>query len=131
MGIIAAVGAHLIMPVGMEKLIPDVRAAARVMGQGKMSDQWGMPCGLFIVSSGEIVTEVEALSSLFGVTATVVAAGGVAGSEGAVTLAVSGEEARLADVRRLLRQLQHEPAFTVPKRQCALCPEPCSRSRKE
>lgn len=131
MGTIAAQGARLIVPVGMEKLIPDVRAAAQVMGQGLMSDQWGAPCGLFVVSTGEIVTEVEALEFLFEVGATVVAAGGVAGSEGAITLAVRGEAAALQPVTELVRQLKREPQFTVPKRQCGHCPDHCLRSRKE
>ena len=130
-GILAAVGARLIVPVGMEKLIPDVRSAAIVMGQGLMSDQWGMPCGLFVVSTGKIVSEMDALKLLFDVGSTVVAAGGVAGSEGAVTLAVQGDTGELAQVTRLLRQLKKEPPITVTKRHCENCPEPCARSRKE
>lgn len=131
MGKLAAVGARLILPVGMEKLIPDVRAAAQVMGQGKMSGQWGMPCGLFVVSTGEIVTEVDALESLFDVGATVVAAGGIVGSEGAVTLAIQGEAGDLAAVTSLVTQLKREPKFTVTKRQCGQCPDPCVRSRHD
>jgi hypothetical protein len=128
MGLLAAVGAHLVIPVGLEKLIPDVPAAAMAMGQGKMSGQWGMPCGLYVVSTGEVVTEVDALQMLFDVGATVVAAGGVAGSEGAITLAVQGEQSTLSQVDLLVSQLKRERSFTVQKRACAECPEPCARN---
>lgn len=131
MGKLAAVGARLVIPVGMEKLIPDVRQAALVMGQGRMSDQWGMPCGLFMVSTGEVVTEVDALECLFAVGATVVSAGGLSGSEGAITLAVQGETRDLEAVSALVRELKREPNFSVRKRQCASCPDSCARSRRE
>lgn len=131
MGKLAAVGARLIIPVGMEKLIPDVRQAAQAMGQGKMSGQWGMPCGLFVVSTGEVVTEVDALESLFAVGATVVSAGGLSGSEGAITLAVRGERQDIEAVSRLATELKREPNFTVRKRQCAECSDRCARSRRE
>ncbi len=113
MGALSAVGAHLIIPVGLEKLIPDVPSASMAMGQGKVSGQWGMPCGLYVVSTGEIVTEADALQMLFDVGAIVVAAGGVAGSEGAITLAVQGEDDALSQVDDLMCQLKREPSFIV------------------
>lgn len=125
MGFLAASGAKLIMPIGLEKLIPNVRDAARVMGQRQVTDSFGLACGIYVVSTAEIVTEVEALEMLFDVDAIAVAAGGVAGTEGAITLAVCGTAAKCNEVISLVKRLKQEPPIKVPKRVCGECASPC------
>ena len=124
-GYMAASGAHLIMPIGMEKLVPDVIAASAVMGQSKIDQHYGMACGLFVVNTGQIITEVEALDAMFAVDATVVAAGGVGDSEGAITLAVQGDADKLSEVMQLVKELKKEPRLTAQKRSCVECSAPC------
>lgn len=127
MGYIAASGAHLIMPVGLEKLVPDVVAASTFVGQGKVKHRLGLACGLFVVNTGQIVTEIEALEALFDVEAAAVAAGGVAGSEGAITLAVTGEVDVIEAVMQLIHELKKEPRLKAVKRDCSDCTAPCER----
>lgn len=127
MGYLAASGARLIMPVGLEKLVPDVGQAAAVMGQKQIDQHWGMACGLYVVTTGQIITEIEALAGLFCVEATAVAAGGVAGTEGAITLAVQGNEEAITAVTELVCELKEEQPFTVEKRNCQECSNPCAR----
>ena len=89
-GIVAARGAHLIAPVGLEKLVPDVIEAARHCGISATDSTDGLPCGMAVLPNARVVTELEACEVLFGVEAWHIASGGVAGSEGAVTIAVEG-----------------------------------------
>jgi hypothetical protein len=90
LGILAARGCHLIVPVGLEKLVPSVPAAARHCGSTVVARAHGIACGMMPVVNATVITELEALRTLAEVEATHVASGGVDGSEGAVVLAVEG-----------------------------------------
>jgi hypothetical protein len=91
-GIVAARGAHLVVPVGLEKLIPDVIEAACHCGIGRTDLTDGLPVGMAVLTGAQLVTEIEALEMLFGVDAWQIASGGIDGSEGAVTIAVEGSQ---------------------------------------
>ena len=96
LGVIAARGARLISPVGLEKLIPDVIEAARHCGSGRLERCDGIPVGMAVLTNAMLITEIEAFELLCGVQAWHVASGGIGGSEGAVTLALSGSEECIA-----------------------------------
>jgi hypothetical protein len=107
-------GCHLILPVGLEKLIPSVEDASRHLGQDTLDICMGEKCGLFPVVTGKVFTEVEALAMLFSVDAYHVASGGVGGSEGSVTLVVEGELSTLKDIQAFLeKEIKGEPAITL------------------
>lgn len=127
LGRLAACGAHLIVPVGHEKMIPSCERAAGIMGIKRVDDSIGMRCGFMMLPYGRVFTEIDALYQLFKVEATVVAAGGVAGSEGAVTLAVTGEQDRVEAALALAIELRREKPVTGKKNNCAHCimPEKC------
>jgi hypothetical protein len=91
MGILAARGAHLIIPVGLEKLIPSVDTAVEMLGIGRIDDALGKKVGMMPLTFGRVITELDALDILFGVKAVHVASGGILGSEGAVTIAIEGD----------------------------------------
>ena len=91
MGIIKARGAKLLMPVGLEKLIPSVPEASNYMGQDRISAATGEKVGLMPVVGAIVITELQALQLLAGVKAVMVASGGWGDSQGAVTLSVSGK----------------------------------------
>ena len=83
-------GVPVIIAVGLEKLIPgSVLEASRKAGRKKVSKSMGMAVGLLPLY-GRIVTEQTALEILTGVSATVIAAGGICGAEGATTLLIEG-----------------------------------------
>lgn len=94
-GTVLARGAHFICPVGLEKLIPSVPAAAKVSGQLKFQYIMGTPSGLLAIAGAEIITEIEAFRVLYGLEAVHIASGGVDGSEGSVVLSVSGAKTSL------------------------------------
>ncbi len=109
-GILAARGAHLIAPVGLEKLVPDVIEAARQLGADRMDRVDGVSCGMAVLTGAEVVTELEALEILFGVEAWHVASGGVAGSEGAVVIAIEGSGASVEQAFAYTESLAGESA---------------------
>jgi hypothetical protein len=107
-------GSHLIMPVGLEKLIPSVIEAAKCTGIHYFKYSMGMPARLTPVVLGKVLTEIQALAVLAGVKATHVGSGGVGGSEGAVVLSVEGEEANVEKAFTLLKAIKGEPPVTIP-----------------
>ena len=62
-----------------------------------------------------VITEIEALEILTGVTAVHVGSGGVAGSEGAVMLALEGEKEVVVNAFELVESIKGEPQFDPPR----------------
>jgi hypothetical protein len=93
-----AEGARVIIPIGLEKLIPgSIAEAVRAAGRKATDIALGMGVGLIPIT-GRVVTEQDAASILAEVRATVIGRGGIMGAEGATVMAVEGEA---ADVERL------------------------------
>jgi len=122
-GVLAARGCKLLVPVGHEKMIPSCTAAAQVMGINRLDYSLGQRCGLALLPAGFawIYTEIDALKTLFGVEATIVAAGGVSGSEGSVIVAIAGPNDAVKDALALARTLRKEKALSVPRQSCKEC----------
>jgi hypothetical protein len=112
--VVTSRGSHLIMPVGLEKLVPSVVEAAKHTGIYHFKFSMGLPARLTPVVLGKVLTEVQALAVLAGVKATHVASGGVGGSEGAVVLSIEGEEAHVERAFDLVKSIKGEPAVGVP-----------------
>jgi hypothetical protein len=107
-------GSHLIMPVGLEKLVPSVIEAAKHTGLHYFKHSMGLPARLTPIILGKVVTEIEALAVLAGVQVTHVGSGGVGGSEGAVVLSIEGEESCLDSAFALVKAIKGEPPVSVP-----------------
>jgi hypothetical protein len=114
-GTITARGAHWIAPVSMERLVPSVIDAAQYCGNHLWDYTMGQAAGLMPVVNAKVVTEIQALELLTGVTAVHVASGGVAGSEGAVILALTGEEAVVKQAFELVESVKGEEQFEAPR----------------
>ena len=112
-GQIVAVGAHLILPIGLEKLVPSVNIAANALSQIPPDSSLGMPCGLFPVTYGTVITELEAIHLLYALDAVHVHSGGVGGSEGAVGLVARGADDACRRLRDDLRGLIEEPPIRI------------------
>jgi hypothetical protein len=112
MGRAATKNITVIMPAGLEKCIPV--AYEDIVGKfGK--DDWdysfGTPVGIIGVPEGIPFTEIEALETLFGVEVIPIAAGGVNGAEGSITLFVEGYEEDIDRAYEFLQKLKGEPPF--------------------
>lgn len=112
---LASRGSYLIVPCGLEKLIPSVIDAASACGNRLFKYVMGSNVGLFPVVTGLVVTEIEAIEVLTGVTATHVSSGGVGGSEGAVILALEGSENAVRTAFEMIEGIKGEPPTLVPE----------------
>ena len=105
-GPVTSKGLKFITPVGLEKLVPSVQASAKALGGATHIDiSMGADPGMYCIGTSTIVTEIEAIRMLFNADATLVCCGGVGGNEGAVTLAVDGDE---KDIKALVEFLETE-----------------------
>jgi len=111
---ITARGSHLLVPVGLEKLVPSVVAASVRCGILRQKYATGLPVGLIPLVNAQVFTEVQALKVLAGVEATHVASGGMGGSEGSVVLAVEGSEEAVDRAWELLQGIKGEPPVPPP-----------------
>ena len=94
---------RMIVPVGLEKRVCgelDV-LAARVNDPATEGPR-------MLMLPGEVFTELHALERLTGVTACLLAAGGVCGAEGSVWLGLRGDDANVAKAEQLLASLAKE-----------------------
>ncbi|MEO5348439.1 MAG: hypothetical protein H7836_02180 [Magnetococcus sp. YQC-3] len=110
LAILQARGGELILPVSLQKIIPSVPAACGLLGQGRVERVMGSPVGYIPIMAGcaRIVTEGEALRLLWGVQATLVAAGGVDDCEGAIVLHLQGSREAVDGAWNLLQTLREE-----------------------
>ncbi len=116
-------GAHFLIPVSLEKMIPCVMTAAAHTGVYHFQKSTGMPAKIVPLVEAKAVTEIESLTLLCGVRAYAVGAGGVAGSEGSVHLAVEGDEDKVEAAFELVKSLKDEPPVGMPDAYKVSAPE--------
>jgi hypothetical protein len=99
---------RLIVPVGLEKrVLEDVNVlAARCNALGTEGPR-------LLPMPGEIFTELDAIRLMTGAEASLVAAGGVYGAEGAAWLGITGSEAQIQAVAELSKSISAEPPCRV------------------
>ncbi|MHB1417255.1 MAG: hypothetical protein ACYC1C_18570 [Chloroflexota bacterium] len=107
-GVLVARGIKTICPVGLEKMVPSVLAAAEKCGTQRFKYALGSPVGLMPVTFAQTVTEIQALAILTGACATHVASGGIGGSEGSVVLVVEGSDEVVSRTIGLVREIKAE-----------------------
>jgi len=107
-------GSHLIMPVGLEKLVPSVIEASRHTGIYYFKYSLGLPAKLMPVVLGKVLTEIQAIGVMTGARAYHLGSGGIAGSEGAVVLALEGDEKRVKQAFELVKSIKGEPPVRRP-----------------
>lgn len=123
MGIQKQKGFHVILAVGLEKLIPvSITEAARATARHSDFDYgMGMPCGLYPVKGGTTITEIQAIEILSGTKATPIASGGLGGAEGATILVIEGDNEQVTKAIEFVEQSKGAKlpeAHTLP---CHLC----------
>ncbi len=107
-------GFQVILPAGLEKLIPvPVQQAAEAAARrGSLDYSMGTPCAL-LPCRGKVITELDAVALLgSGARATPISAGGLAGAEGAVTLVIEGTDAQ---VRAVIRCIEDCKGAALPR----------------
>lgn len=105
---------HLIIPVGLEKMVASVFEGMQHSGIYNFKYSTGVPAKLVPAVTGKVVTEIQALALLAGVKAFHVCSGGVGGSEGAVVLALEGDDSHVQKAFELVKSVKGEPPVTIP-----------------
>ncbi len=130
-GYMTSTGMKYIFPVGLEKLVPSVPEAARWAGAKTLDYSMGANFGMYCLSNGIVVTEIQALEILAGVETVHVASGGIGGSEGAVILISEGDEAEVRQAIAAVEAVKGEPPVAGLKGVCSECPyERCTYNGK-
>lgn len=113
-------GFKIILPVGLEKLIPvTIMQAAKAARRTDFEYGMGMPCGLMPVKGGVTITELEAITILSGGARAVPnAAGGLGGAEGGVVLAIEGDRDQ---VKRVIKYVEQSKGAKLPKAHAVDC----------
>ena len=112
--VVVARRSHIIVPVGLEKLIPSVIEAASHFSRSRFKYRTGNLVGYMPLVNAWVLTETQALKVLCGVSATHVASGGIGGSEGSVVLTIEGIEEDIDRAFALVKALKGEPALSLP-----------------
>ncbi|MBW2310668.1 MAG: hypothetical protein JRF35_06280 [Deltaproteobacteria bacterium] len=107
-------GSHLIMPVGLEKMVASVMEAAQHTGIYRFTYSTGLPAKLVPVPLAKVVTEIQAFAILTGVKAYHIGSGGVGGSEGSVHLSLEGDEENVKKAFELVTSIKGEPPVSLP-----------------
>ena len=101
--------AYLVIPIGLEKLIAgDVIELSNKMREPVES--LNKVYSMFLLT-GEIVTEIEALKILTGVSAFQSGAGGIGGAEGGVMLVLWGLRDQVEKALEIVEEIYGEPSF--------------------
>jgi hypothetical protein len=112
-GSLMAKGIHLVVPVGLEKLVPyPITDIAPKTGVSTISKSIGMSVGIMPVF-GTIVTEIEAFDILSGVEATPIGGGGIGGAEGSRTFVLEGEPESISKAWHISKSIKGEPPLTA------------------
>jgi hypothetical protein len=117
---------NLVFPVGLEKLIPiPISQASKEAKQTKYDYAMGLATGLLPCPRGEkvnIITEIDAIQMLSGAVAVPMAAGGLGGAEGAITMVMKGSEEQ---VKRAIDYVEQSKGAKLPQLRlcdCRDCP---------
>ena len=101
--------AYLVIPIGLKKLVAgdlvDLTLKMREPVESLNAVQ-----SMFLLT-GEIVTELEAISILTGATAFQCSAGGIGGAEGSVWLVFRGTTEQVNEALKLVQSIQGEPPY--------------------
>lgn len=115
-------GFMILFPVGLEKLIPTpIARAAKYASRTKTDLAMGIPVGLIPVA-GKVVTELEAIDILSGAEAVAIAAGGLGGAEGSVTLVIQGPEPKVKKAYQIIENIKGATLPKLSSTDCGYCP---------
>ncbi|MDW7668947.1 MAG: AroM family protein [Bacillota bacterium] len=101
-------GAKIIIPIGIEKLVPGnlIEIIKNTSRKNKMFS-YGMAVGLFPLI-GKIITEIEALEILTGVKSFPIGSGGLGKAQGSVTLEIHGDENQIKKTIEIIQDIKKD-----------------------
>lgn len=121
LGVLKARGVKLLIPVGLEKLVPhSIEEVSKIAGIYEMDYSSGVPVGIMPVS-GEVITEIEALELLAGVSAFVIGSGSIGGQPGVVTMVLEGSKEEVNKAVKIVEEIKGEGTVASLRGECSNC----------
>lgn len=106
-----AEGLEILIPAGLEKLIPGkIADAVRAAGRKKPDSSMGMSVGLIPII-GKVFTELDAIRALSGIEPVIIGRGGIQGAEGATVFAVEGPPEQIEKLMELIFEVKNQAAY--------------------
>ena len=124
-------GASIIIPVGIEKMIPgDIDEIINKCSRKGKNCLTGASVGLLPIY-GEIITEIEAIKNLADVECQAIGSGGLGEANGSVTLEVWGEDKEVSEILSIIMKIKDEKKYISGNKESliechAIC-KSCSR----
>ena len=101
---------HLIVPIGLEKQVYGDLKDYEKLFENEVEKLSNVP-RVWVHQNAEIFTEIEAVKALADVNVAPFAAGGIAGREGGISLAVYGSKENVQKVLEVIAEIQGEEPF--------------------
>lgn len=121
LGVIKARGVKLLIPVGLEKLVPhSIEEVSKIAGIYEMDYSAGVPVGVMPMS-GEVLTEIEAFELLAGVSVYVIGSGSIGGQSGVITMILDGEDAEVKKAVQIVEEIKGEKVIASLRGKCNNC----------
>lgn len=121
LGTLKAMGIPLVIPIGLEKLVPyPINDVSTKTGIYSMDLSTGIPVGIMPVS-GEVITEIEAFEILTGVEAYPMGSGGIGGAEGSYTFLLEGPKENVEKAFELVIDIKGEASVPSLRGDCSSC----------
>lgn len=99
-------GAEVIIPIGLEKLIPGtIREASIIAGRKDVDASYGMAVGL-IPLYGKVITEKNAVEILAKLNCIVIGKGGILGAEGSTVMVVEGLDKEVKKILKIIKEVK-------------------------
>ncbi len=132
LGILKARGTRIIIPVGLEKLIPhSINDISTLTGIYEMDYSNGIPVGIMPVC-GELITEIEAFDILTGTEAVPIGSGGVGNAYGSKTFLLTGSDLGIKKAVEIVKSIKGETEVRPPRGNCMDCEfDHCPMRRKD
>ncbi len=129
LGTLLARGVPIIIPVGLEKYVPDyLNFVASIAGIHQMDFSTGVPVGLMPLP-GEVVSEKEAFKLMDDVEVHVLGAGGIGGGEGSYTFLIEGLERAVKNIFNKVKEIKGERELPALRGSCGSCIYICPDKR--
>jgi hypothetical protein len=130
LGITVSQGLKYIVPIGLEKLVSSVEESCSWTGAKTFNYSMGAEFGMFMIPNALVVTEIEALKILAGVSSKHVASGGIGDCAGAIVIVAEGDENNVKKAVSIIEKIKGEPVLPNFKGTCEKCRYSCTYAGK-
>jgi hypothetical protein len=129
-GVLLARGVKVIVPVSLEKFVPyAIPDLIPRLGNQRFLFSMNLPVGMMPIP-GEVVTEIEAVNTLFGCECVPIGGGGIDGGEGSRCYLIEGDKGSVKEAWNGVMTIKGEKPVTVEVEDCKKCKMGCNRGLK-